>query len=48
MASEKNTRFFSDKFLNIDISVDMSHITSKFLLCIDETLMEGSVSQIAI
>ena len=45
IASENKNSFFSDQFLNMDISVDIPHITSKFKMCIYETLMEGCVSQ---
>ena len=45
MASENNYSFFLTNFFNMDISIDISHITFKFQLCIHESLMEESVFQ---
>ena len=43
--SKNKKSFFSEHFLNKDISAIIAFSSSKFEMCIDEIHMEGSVSQ---
>ena len=44
-ANKKEFLFFSNIFLNMDISADIRFNSSKFWICDHKILMEGGVSQ---